>query len=450
MKDVLRRRALAVVATAVVLTGILAVASDAGHETSPVSVTGCLKTSNGTLTRLAVGDSPLSPCPSGNVTVHMSGGDLTSVTAGTGLSGGGTGGAVTLDVDFADFGSCAAGSAIRVNGGTATCEADDDTTYTAGSGLTLTGTTFAADTAVVQARVSGFCSVGSSIKTINVDGSVVCEADDNTTYSAGTGLDLTGTTFDVDFGDFGACPPGSAIRVVNSAEVTATCEPIPQSSPVNETLLIQRHEFDADSAYFNLDTPGAPGPREWEVLVTGAGEVIVDEDYPGHPSTSALTLHTNCCDSSAVVHGNRQASAEDGTLIFKAHVLDAYAEAGFVYGNAQPRGLRNGADADNAIEFLNTTEFNVSGHNTGTKCRTASGGSATETPVDIGQWTRRPAYYQIVATATEARFYVNGVLECTHTTNIPIAPLNLFFGTSTNTGNIPLVVDWASLELRPS
>jgi hypothetical protein len=73
----------------------------AGHQASGVSsFTGCLKQSNGTLSRFAVGDSPQSPCPSGNVEMHVSGGDITSVAtpAGSGLQGGGTDGAVSLSL----------------------------------------------------------------------------------------------------------------------------------------------------------------------------------------------------------------------------------------------------------------------------------------------------------------------------------------------------------------
>jgi hypothetical protein len=71
-----------------------------------------------------------------------SGGDITGVTAGTGLSGGGASGAITLSADAAYLqrrvgANCAAGSSIRVINadGTVTCEADD----TGGAYWSLTG-----------------------------------------------------------------------------------------------------------------------------------------------------------------------------------------------------------------------------------------------------------------------------------------------------------------------
>ena len=64
-----------------------------------------------------------------------------------------------------------------------------DTTYSAGSGITLTGTTFSADTSVVQAKLTA----GDNI---TINGATISATD--TTYTAGTGLDLTNTEFSVD------------------------------------------------------------------------------------------------------------------------------------------------------------------------------------------------------------------------------------------------------------
>jgi hypothetical protein len=92
-------------------------------------------------------------------------------------------------------------------------DTDTDTTYSAGTGLTLSGTTFSANTSVLQSRVSGSCTAGNSIRQINADGTVICEpdtdTDTNTTYSAGSGLDLSGTTFLVDPTDFFGTNPAT-------------------------------------------------------------------------------------------------------------------------------------------------------------------------------------------------------------------------------------------------
>ncbi len=80
--------------------------------------------------------------------------------------------------------------------GTITCRPDTGTEYMAGSGLTLTGTTFSVDPTAVQAPLSGACPAGEYLAGVTADGTITCrpDVDTDTTYAAGTGLTLTGTT----------------------------------------------------------------------------------------------------------------------------------------------------------------------------------------------------------------------------------------------------------------
>jgi hypothetical protein len=117
-------------------------------------------------------------------------GDITSVSAGVGLTGGGTSGDVTVAADTVYLqrrvsGSCPTGSSIRVVNpdGTVTCEVDSGGTgtvasVTAGTGLTggtiTTSGTIAADATYLQRRVSGTCADGSFVQAIAADGTVAC------------------------------------------------------------------------------------------------------------------------------------------------------------------------------------------------------------------------------------------------------------------------------------
>lgn len=83
-------------------------------------------------------------------------GDISEVVAGTGLSGGGTSGTVTINaltttalwnanaIQGTAVGTTAptSGQTLKYNGSSWTPAADDNTTYTAGTGLSLSGTTF--------------------------------------------------------------------------------------------------------------------------------------------------------------------------------------------------------------------------------------------------------------------------------------------------------------------
>jgi hypothetical protein len=127
--------------------------------------------------------------------------------------------------------ACADGQVAKRVGGAWACaddiDTDTDTTYTAGDGISLSAGAFSAD-ATLQRRVNSTCTgAGESIKTINADGSVTCATDTNTTYTAGSGISLTAGAFSADATvqrrtTAPTCPAGQYLRAI-AADGSPTC-----------------------------------------------------------------------------------------------------------------------------------------------------------------------------------------------------------------------------------
>jgi len=77
--------------------------------------TGCYNASSGTINKLAQGNEPLKPCNAADILVRFAEGDITKITVGPGLSGGGDNGdiVISLDAKFSLPQSCFAGAVAK-------------------------------------------------------------------------------------------------------------------------------------------------------------------------------------------------------------------------------------------------------------------------------------------------------------------------------------------------
>jgi hypothetical protein len=162
----MRRRALTL---AVAALGVVAIAGTAlaGHQTSGVkSYTGCLVSGDG-----------------GQVEAHFSGGDITKISVGNGLSlpNGGDNGEVRIVLDASHTlpQNCTAGRVAEWNGSAWVCGVDNDTTYEAGVGLRLDGTAGPQEFSLQHAyRIPGrLCSeAGEFARGFEASGAIQCAA----------------------------------------------------------------------------------------------------------------------------------------------------------------------------------------------------------------------------------------------------------------------------------
>ncbi|HSA84119.1 MAG TPA: hypothetical protein VLF20_04505 [Patescibacteria group bacterium] len=180
----------------------------------------------------------------------------------------------------------------------------------AGTGLDISrdeyGATLSADVTFLQKRVTGTCSIGNAIKTINEDGTVGCESvgssGDITSVTAGTGLSGGGTSGDItlNIADLGVTSAKIASGSVTPDKISNDAS---ESSRVYSWVDNSNTYSISASSYSTVTIPTdititVPTGKAYNYMVTYAGGMLYDYSERVGSNTSfygtySATLYAN-------------------------------------------------------------------------------------------------------------------------------------------------------------
>lgn len=231
---------------------------------------------------------------------------------------------------------------------------DNDTTYSAGYGLNLAGTTFGVVTSTIQARVSGNCTPGSMIRTIDADGTVTCWTDaplNRPTEPATNTLTTLDSTGDV--GYFTSATVGTDGRGL-----------ISYYDNTNADLKVAHcSNMDCSAAVLTtLDSAGVVGSVSSITLGADGHGLIAYRDNSSHALKVAHCSNINCTAATLTI-------------------LDNGNDVG--YGNS----VTVGADGLGLISYYDNTDDDLKvAHCSNTNC-TAATVAILDSAGDVGQYT---------------------------------------------------------------
>lgn len=283
MQQVMKRRAvlLAVfgVATALSVGTAVAAFPDDGVKT----YTGCL-TSGGNVNYVKEGDAPAQPCGSPKQVVKLSGGDITKVVVTGALTGGGDNGAVSIGLDAAKTvpSACASLQVPKWDTTVAparwSCGADNDTQYAAGTGLDLTGTTF-------SVRPDAF-TAGTGLSRTGTTFSVQPDAFTKKGQSCGAGTFATGSDGS---GALTCAAPAATLPAFHTASGIELWANEPRSTKTLATLTLPAGTWalQAQVAFVSADTDEQPSTCQFPGVTPSEGSASTFVLTPGGETNSA-------------------------------------------------------------------------------------------------------------------------------------------------------------------
>lgn len=228
---------------------------------------------------------------------------------------------------------------------------DNDTTYTPGNGLILLGNQFTIDTSSVQTRIVGSCAEGSSVRSIDASGGVICETDND---SGGT---ITGVL--ADSGLVGGGSSGSVSLAIDFAG-SGAASTVARSDHDHEEIYAHRLERTV------IVSPLGTSTQNGTALVTALANLTAasscSEPYlvkiePGiYDLGTQLLIMLECVDiegsgeNVTLIRGEGRAFANTGTVVGASNAELRFATIENVGGN----------DAAVALYIGNVTSMRVS------------------------------------------------------------------------------------------